>query len=252
MTGAPLFATDDMLAYRRSRRRFAAGEQLLFDEPYRYAHLPLLAPDHSLSIDAPDGLDYRAGRYDATRYSLVVPVSQSGLAASQTFQSVDHALRAASFAPKIRFDICEKRARLQHITISGGFQAADIPVIEEKLKVWLRGAGALHYRLNGPFVGAKNFGRMYFPAYPSVLEDQQAFGLLQGALGNRPTGFYGLGYYSLDEELSADETAELQTITDRFADQMILDMPVKELWLLATNDDLALSGRVMSRIACSS
>lgn len=252
MTGALLFATDDMLAYQRSRRRFSAGEPLLFDEPYRYAHLPLLAPDHPLAIHAPEGLDYRAGRYDATRYSLVVPVPQSGLEASQTFQAVDSALRQASFGAKFRFDVCEKRAPLQHITIAGGFQAADIPLIEEKLKVWLRGAGAFHYRLKGPFVGAKNFGRMYLPAYPSMLADQQAFGLLQGAMGGRPTGFYGLGYYLLDEELSVEETAELQTITDRFTDQTMLEMPVKEVWVLATNDDLALSGRVMSRIACGS
>jgi hypothetical protein len=243
------FATDESLAYARSRRRFVTGERLLFDEPYRYAHLPLLDPGHAAVINAPNRLDYEAGRYKAERYSLVVPVPHSLLGDRPIFRAIDDTLRRSSFAGKICFDLCETRRAIQHITVAGGFEAGDLARIEATIRERLQEKVSVAYQLKGPFIGAKNYGRMYFPAYPAVHAGGEAYATLQDAIGMRPSGFYAMGYYNFADELTCEETEELQGVIDEFASQIVLEADPDEFWIMATNDDLVLSGRVLTRIA---
>lgn len=247
-TDRATFATDDALAYARSRRRFSRGDRLVFDESYRYAHLPLLDPGHPAAINAPDGLDYEAGRYRTERYSLVVPVPHARLADSPVFRTIDDALRRASFASKISFDLCEARRSRQHITIAGGLMADDLARIEAVVRERLHSPASVAYQLKGPFIGSKNYGRMYFPAYPAVHGGGEAYAMLQEAIGVKPNGFYAMGYYNFADELSGDETEELQGMIDEFASRIVLEAEPDELWIMATRDDLALSGRVLTRI----
>ena len=242
------FATDESLAYARSRRRFCAGEGLAFDESYRYAHLPLIAPGHPAVIDRPDGLDYESGRYAAARYSLVVPVPHARLVGSAVFRDVDAALRRSAVGGKIAFELCETRRPHQHITLAGGLAAGDLARVEAIVRARVASLSSLAYRLKGPFIGEKNFGRMYFPAYPAVAAAGDAYGALQDAIGARRSGFYAMGYYNLVDELNAEETGELQRIIDAFADEIVLEAEPEELWIMATHDDLALSARVVARI----
>jgi hypothetical protein len=243
------FTSDETLAYAGARRRFGAGERLLFDAPYRYAHLPLVAPRHAAVIAAPDGLDYRAGRYETERYAVVIPVPQVRLADSPVFHAIDGTLRRASFAAKIAFDLCATRWPVQHITIASGLAPDDLARIESAIRDRLQGPASAACRLKGPFIGAKNFGRMYFPAYPVVRTGDDAYALLQNAVGVRRTGFYAMGYYNFVDELDGAETAELAGIVDAFADRIVLEAEPDEVWIMATHDDLALSARVVTRIA---
>lgn len=246
------FAKDDILAYAMSRRQFSAGDRLLFDEPYCYAHLPLLDPQHPAAINTPNGLDYKAGRYEAERYSLVIPVPHSLLVKSLVFRTIDNSLKRSSFRDKISFELCETRQPNQHITVAGGFKAVDLPLIEAKVREYLQETISVAYQLKGPFIGSKNLGRMYFPAYPTVHSGGEAYAMLQNAIGMRQSGFYAMGYYNFADELSVEETKELQGIMDEFAGQIVLEADPDEFWIMATNDDLVLTGRVLTRIETGS
>lgn len=245
MTG---FADDELLAYAKSRRQFSLGERLIFDEAYRYAQLPLIAPWHPAVINHPHGLDYKVGRYDAQRYSLVIPVRHAVLASSYAFQEVDNRLRQSSFSDKISFDLCDVRRSLQHVTIAGGFDKDDLPKIEAIVRDSLRQSVSVAYQLKGPFIGSKNFGRLYFPAYPALHGGVDAYALLQQAIGARQSGFYAMGFYNFIDELDVPETRELQAILDDAANEVMVEAVPEELCLIATNDDLVLSGQILMRI----
>lgn len=242
------FATDDMLAYATSRHQFRPGDRLLFDESYRYAHLPLLAPEHPAAINAPANLDYKSGRYDIERYALVLPVPHSKLVKSHIFQAIENSLRRSSFSHKIAFELCERRRALQHITIAGGFQHNDIPRMEAIVAAYISKTTSLAYQLKGPFIGSKNLGRIYFPCYPSLQHGEDTYAALQNAVGVKQNGFYAMGYYNLIDELNCEETTELQNILDEFANQIIFQDEPDALWITATHDDLVLSGRVLKRL----
>lgn len=242
------YAKDDTLSYKISRRRFSDGDRLLFDEPYRYAQLPLIAADHPAAIINPVGLDYKAGRYEVARYSLVIPVPHSQLSSGSVFRSLDGNLRSSSFKSKISFELCEARQSNQHITLASGFKIEDLPLIEATVREYLQDKISVGYQLKGPFVGSKNFGRMYFPAYPAVQDGVDVYAQLQNAIGVNLSGFYAMGYYNLNDELSSNETAELQDIIDAFGNEIVFEAHPDEFWITATNDDLVLSGRILAII----
>src|SRR5690349_1736995 len=67
------YCGDAALGYAAARRHFGRGEALRFDDSYRVAHLPLIAPSHPAVLRSATGTDYQDGRYTAARYALVVP-----------------------------------------------------------------------------------------------------------------------------------------------------------------------------------
>ena len=99
-------------------------------------------------------------------------------------------------------------------------------------------------------LGSKNTGRIYFPAYPEIVDGQDVFGLIQDALGVRRTQLYVLGYYNLVEELDPEETSELQRIVDENQAE-VLRVQSEVCFIQATNDDLVLSGRAVIAIDTS-
>jgi hypothetical protein len=244
------YCDEASLAYAAARRRFAPGEALRFDESYRLAHLPLIAPSHPAVLRSAAGTDYQDGRYDRERYALVVPVSFGDLAASASFQAVDAALRKSSFADKIAFDLCERRASKLHVTLGSGLVRSELDQRARAVARQVARLGALRFKLLGPFLGSKNTGRIYFPAYPENVDGQDVFGLIQDALGVARTRFYVLGYYNLAEELAAEETSALQHIVDENQAE-VLRVQSEACFIQATNDDLVLSGRAVIAIDAS-
>ena len=242
------YCDEALLGYAVARRRFAPGEALRFDESYRLAHLPLVAPSHPAVLRSAAGTDYLDGRYEAERYSLVVPVSFRDLAASASFQGVDAALRNSRFAGKIAFDLCERRAAKLHVTLGSGLVQSELDQRARAVARQVPGLGALRFRLLGPFLGSKNTGRIYFPAYPENMDGQDVFGLIQDALGVRRTRFYVLGYYNLVEELDPEETSALWRIVEDWSQVEMLRVESDACFIQATNDDLVLSGRAVIAI----
>jgi hypothetical protein len=103
--------------------------------------------------------------------------------------------------------------------------------------------GALSFRLGGPFIGDRNTGRLYFPAYPQMVAGQDSFALMQEAVGARLTRFYAVGYYHFKDELNRRETTDLARLLERWRDAHVAEFRLSAVIVHATNDNLALSGR---------
>ncbi len=116
-SAGPIFCTDGELGYRRSLTDFASGP-LLLDEPYRLAHLPLVAPNHPRVIARQEGRSYEMGVHPPI-FSLVLPVDGALLAGSEPFRRLDTEMRAAPFASKIAWDILPRRSERLHATLCG-------------------------------------------------------------------------------------------------------------------------------------
>ncbi|KAA2237114.1 hypothetical protein [Salinarimonas soli] len=242
------FCHDDELAYRRSRTPSSPGEGLALDEPYRLAHLPLVAPAHPDVIAAKPGRSYDMGRHERI-FSLVLPVPHEALAASEGYQALEAELRAAPFAHKLAWDILPRRAAKLHATICGSLSRDTPPVIGDAARRALAAIGPVTVELRGLFSGNVNVGRLYLRAYPERRAGRNAFHALQEAMGRPTTDLYVMGLHNLVDHLDAHEAAALGTLIERWWDRPILRWTAGSLWVLGASDDLVLDGRVVEEIA---
>lgn len=242
------YCTDEELDYARCRALIDPGQPFRFDDSYRVAHLPLVAPDHPAAIDERVQLDYRRGRYDKPRFSLVLPVPAAELQSSTSFQALERELRGCRFAAKIAWDLVERRSGKLHVTVAGGLPEAGLEASAAAVQRFCERRGPLRYRLGGPFCGTKNCGRIYFTTYPEQLEEGDSFALLQQVVNAPRTGLYLLGYYNLIDELTPLEAAQLHAFLERWRSAEVAELTASSLLILATHDDLALDSHVVARI----
>ena len=111
--------------------------------------------------------------------------------------------------------------------------------------------GPISVCLKGPFQGTKNTGRIYFPVYPQKVRGEDPFALVQKGIGVTPTKLYLVGYYHMRNELDPLETRELAELLDQWRERVVVTATVPFLELYGTNDDLALSARVHTKISAS-
>lgn len=246
---ASTYCDDEMLAYHSARRAFQPGEGTVFDESYRLAHLPLVNPEHPAVISKIEGRDYRNGTYEQTRYALVMPISAEVFLQSDQAQALDLAMKSASFAPKIAWELGERRRSRLHATLAGGIQEVDLDRVAARVQELLDETGPLSVCLRGPFMGTRNTGRIYFPVYPQKIGGKDALALVQQRIGISPTQLYLVGYYHMREEFDPTETGELSELIDRWRDRVVVETAIRFLEVYAVNDDLALSARVHAKIA---
>jgi hypothetical protein len=243
------YCNDEIMAYRSGRKIFRPGDRVVFDEGYRLAHLPLVNPGHPAVISEVDGRDYRNGRYKKARYALVMPIAADVFAESAPFGALDHAMRSARFAPKIAWEMDERRRARLHATLASGMSEADLDRHVAAAQELLQRTGPISICLKGPFLGQWNTGRIYFPVYPQQVDGEDPFALLQRRLGVSARGIYLVGYYHLHTELDAAETTELVELVDQWRDAVVVETTISSLELYATNDDLALSVRIHASIS---
>jgi hypothetical protein len=242
------YCSDEELEYARWRARIEPNQPLRFDDFYRVAHLPLVAPEHPAVLAQLAHLDYRHGRCDKPRFSLVLPIDAGELQRSTSFRALECELRSRSFADKIAWDLIAQRTEKLHVTLAGGLPEAGVEACAAVVKSLLERRGPLRYRLGGPFCGTRNCGRIYFATYPEQVEGGDSFALLQDAVGAPRTGLYLLGYYNLRDELTAAEAAELRAFLDRWRTAELAELTSSSLLVIATYDDLALDSRIVARI----
>jgi hypothetical protein len=245
---AKTYCDDATMAYRASRKIFKSGERIVFDESYRLAHLPLVNPNHPAVISQADGRDYVNGRYEKVRHALVIPIAAEVLQQSEPFQALDRAMRSARFAPDIAWEVCERRRSRLHATLASGMAEVDLDRWAASAREVLDRTGPISVQLKGPFIGDRNFGRIYLPVYPQQIDGKDPFALLQQSIGVSPTRLYVVGYYHMRCELDEVETAELAQLIDAWRDRVIVETTISHLEMYATNDDLALSARILARI----
>ena len=242
-----IYCDDEMMAYRSARKIFQPGESIVFDEAYRLAHLPLVNAGHPAVISEVDGRDYRNGIYEKTRYALVMPISADAFLESDEAQALERAMKSASFAPKIAWEMGERRRLRLHATLAG-VPETDLDRSVAAVQELLDQIGPISVCLKGPFQGTRNTGRIYFPVYPQKVRGEDPFALVQKSVGLSPTKLYLVGYYHMRNELDPLETSELAELLDQWRDRIVVRTTIPFLELYATNDDLALSARVHAKI----
>lgn len=244
------FCTDAELGYASQRTRFSSGQALLLDRQYRLAHLPLVAPTHPKVIAAREGTPYHMGRHEAVT-SLVLPVPAT-LYDAPAFVDLSRELRAASFAPKIAWDILEARRARLHATLCGSLASGEpLQSLNETMRTALARLGTLRIELRGLFSGSLNLGRLYLKTYPERIGQENALVRIQKALNARVTDLYPVGLFNLVDDLTVAETADLARLIDRWWDRPILRFDVDRLWLLSARDDLVLDARIVETIPLS-
>jgi hypothetical protein len=157
-------------------------------------------------------------------------------------------MKSASFAPKIAWEMGERRRLRLHATLAGGIPQADLDRHVAAVQALLDHIGPISVCLKGPFLGTRNIGRIYFPVYPQKIRGEDPFALVQKGIGLAPTKLYLVGYYHMRNELDPLETRELAELLDQWCDRIVVTTTVPFLELYATNDDLALSARVYAKI----
>lgn len=241
-----IFTDDKTLGYHHAYQSHSAGDVLVLDKCYRRAHLPLVNPSHPDVIARDE--DYRMGTYNTHRHSLVLPVSNERLRQTATFVEIEKALRNASFTNKIAWDLLNKRKSLIHATISSGLKHDCVGHATSILQTFLDTQPVKRYRLSGIFMGPVNTGRLYLKVYPEVVGAGHIFGEIQSLLGLKQTQFFLVGYFNLTDHLNQSETQELSAILHRFSNEVLWEDALSELWIISTQDDLVLSGKITNKI----
>ena len=156
-----------MMAYRSARKIFQPGERVVFDEGYRLAHLPLVNAGHPAVISEVDGRDYRNGTYEKTRYALVMPISADAFLESDQVQALELAMKSSGFAPKIAWEICERRRLQLHATLASGISEADLDRYAAVVQDLLDQIGSISVCLKGPLSGHQEYRPYLFSGLPA-------------------------------------------------------------------------------------
>lgn len=231
----PLKFTDDAdMLYAACRTQLKPGDVFRLDEPYRLAHLPLVAPAHPDVIA--EGGGYRMGIH-APAYSLVLPVDAKALATSEGYRALEAALRSSVLSGKIAWDVMPKRAGRLHATLCGGVLGGSIPEAE---RAKITAEQPIGVEVRGLFSGNRNLGRLYLAVYPELQGGEQAFAPVQRALGRQPNALFLIGMFNLIDHLDVHETAALESLLTVFRSTLFLRAIASEVRVLCSTDDLVL------------
>lgn len=244
----PYFARPHQLRYRRLQYVFEDGAPLPLDESYRLCHLPLVAPRHPDVIRSKHGEPFEMGWFTPPSRALVVPVAADALDASPVYRRMIAALRATPLAAKVAWDMQERRRSVLHATLRSNIQRDQSDAEIRHLILRLRGVPRFRARLIGPWMGDKNHGRLYLPLVPEAKNGRDPCGFMQRLTGGRASGLYTVGLIHLRDHLTAVEATTLRRFLREWENVTILDYEVRELWLMANHDSLALDGAITQRI----
>jgi len=239
---------DDELGYQRNRTRFLSGMGMVLDEAYRCAHLPLIAPGHPSVISTRAGTTYNMGRHDRM-YSLVLPVSADALLASAAYQELERELRASCFAPKIAWELLERRRDKLHATICSSLSMKEAPSFDERQRRKLTDIGPIRVEIRGLFSGNVNVGRLYLRVYPEKQTDRNSCQEIQYALNRPQTDMYLIGIFNLTDNLEPVEASALDLLLQQWWSKPFMEFNADHLWLLGASDDLVLDGDIVETIS---
>ncbi|MBN8534889.1 MAG: hypothetical protein J0L51_12480 [Rhizobiales bacterium] len=237
------FVPDDHLDYARLATPFAPGSQLILDEAYRRAHLPLVAPHHPRVIREDGERGYFMGRHE-TIWSLVIPIDWQALIASAAFRAMQDEMETGPLRDSIDWDSFKQRRDRLHATIAGNLSRGAPPAISDEWRAAFRAQRPFRVALRGLFSGNINLGRLYLKLYPEKRDGENAIRTLQRALHRPETGLYVVGLYNLNDDLNATQTFWLSGFLSRHSQQEWLIPSVDSLHLLGARDDLALDSEV--------
>jgi hypothetical protein len=180
------------------------------------------------------------GRHEPV-FSLVLPIADALLRRSAAYLALEAELKASPLAPKIAWNVVERRRHKLHATLCGSLATGETPpVLDAAQGDALKRLGPVTVELRGLFSGNVNRGRLYLRAYPEKRDGLNMFHRIQQVLGRRMTNLYVVGIYNLTDDLDATECSILSALLARWWDRSIVTFQAEALWLLRASDDLVL------------
>jgi len=237
------YCDDNELAYEKYRTQFVNGQGRVFDDAYRLAHLPLVAPDHPRVIPTKPGSGYHRGLHDLI-YSIALPIKAEDLLASENFIKLQEEIKATSFAHKISWETFAQRKNKLHATVCGSISIGQMPHVDERTYNELRSIGSVGISIRGVFSGNINIGRLYLKLYPELRNGKNMCHEIQRIFGAPLTNLYVVGLWNFTEELDVDEAQALNSLLKLWWDIDLIQLRLESLWLLKSRDDLVLDGAV--------
>ena len=245
----PELAGENELDYLRLRQFPLPGQGLEFDETYRYAHLPLVAPAHPDVIAQHPERGYVMGRHANVR-SLVVPVAWAALSAAPAFQELMAVMQAGPLADVIAWPVMEQRKERLHATICGNLPLDD--ALPAQARATLAALGPIRIDLRGLFSGNLNTGRLYLRLYPEKRGGVNVLHAVQDIVQRPRSGLYVVGLFNLTDRLTPAQGDWLAGLLRSWWTRSILQLDVSALWLLDARDDLVLDGEIVERVPLQS
>lgn len=243
-----VFCDDSQLSYDQFQTKFTDGQGLSFDDAYRLAHLPLVAPDHPLVIAKKPGSSYNRGVHDLV-YSIAIPIDTDELLSSKAFIKLYTELNTANFSHKLSWENFAQRKNKLHATICSAISTKQAPKIEQRVYQQLRAIGPVSIRVRGLFSGNVNIGRLYLKVYPELRDGTNMCHEIQTIFNSPATDLYVVGLFNFVEELNSSEAQELSDILVLWRDVDIILSRFENLWLLKSRDDLVLDGGIEQLIS---
>jgi len=237
------FCDDNQLSYKECQTEFVDGQGLVFDDAYRLAHLPLVAPDHPLVISSKPGSSYKRGVHELI-YSIAIPIVADELLSSAAFKKLCNEIALSKFSHKLSWDIFNRRKSKLHATVCSAVSTGSAPDLDERMCEELRAIGPISVCIRGLFSGNINVGRLYLKVYPELRDGTNVCHQIQNIFQSPITDLYVVGLFNFAEELNLEETQELREILEFWKNVDFLVSRIENLWLLKSRDDLVLNGSV--------
>ncbi|MGX1760051.1 hypothetical protein ACWIG5_24595 [Streptomyces lydicus] len=231
----PLLDPLTALSRQAAAYDWAADRALTLDQRYRERQLPLL---HDRAR-APLGPETGAAEYWPPIRSAVIPLDSHRLAADPGITAFLDDLRRSDVAPLIWWPGLALRADRMHATLAGGleetpeFHAHSIPHIEVIVR--------------GPWIGRFNTGRIYLPVQAADAESATTLARLRTRTGapHRPLL---AGCLQLTDDVTGTAYRQLRDLVTTHQSRIAVRLPLTELWLMDTMDDLVLRSHLTTRI----
>ncbi|MFF8785532.1 hypothetical protein [Streptomyces sp. NPDC015125] len=232
---APLLDPLTELSRQAAAYDWAANGSLPLDRRYRERQLPLL----DNRARAPLGPEAGAAEYWPPIRSAVIPIDSRRLAADTGITAFLDDLRRSDVASLVWWPGLAMRADRMHATLVGGLEegAAFPAPRDQRIEVTVR----------GPWIGRFNTGRIYLPVQASDVASATALAQLRTRTGadHRPLL---AGYLQLSGDVTGDSYRQLRDIVATHQNRIAVRLPLSELWLMDTMDDLVLRSHLAARI----
>ncbi|MEU6326745.1 hypothetical protein ABZ851_05565 [Streptomyces sp. NPDC047049] len=214
---------------------WAANGALTLDRRYRERQLPLL---HDRAR-APLGPETGAAEYWPPIRSAVIPLDGRRLAADPAVTAFLDDLRHSDVAPLVWWPGLALRADRMHATLAGG--------LTETPELLAGPTPHIEVIVRGPWVGRFNTGRIYLPVQAADTESATALAHLRTRTGapHRPLL---AGYLQLTDDVTGTPYRQLRDLVTTHQSRIAVRLPLTELWLMDTMDDLVLRSHLTTRI----
>ncbi|MER0480009.1 hypothetical protein ABR737_16960 [Streptomyces sp. Edi2] len=232
---APLLDPLTDLSRQAAAYDWAANRALTLDQRYRERQLPLLH-DRARAPLAPET---GTAEYWPPIRSAVIPIDSRRLAADPGITAFLDDLRRSDVAPLIWWPGLALRADRMHATLAGGLEGSP--------ELLAHPAPPIEVIVRGPWIGRFNTGRIYLPVQAADAESATALSQLRTRTGapHRPLL---AGYLQLTDDVTGTTYRQLHDLVTTHRSRIAVRLPLTELWLMDTMDDLVLRSHLTTRI----